>query len=265
MSALEGRLEVIKQQLARNELERTSLLKAHKNLKDTRDELEKRATVKGRIQLYAENLPNLPSAQALEDAVIRLRREFDALNNELSDEQTQKRIDSRLSLINQALTAYGKMIKLEHSEEGVLCLDIKNLTVIADTFDQLIPMYEMGSGENWVGYHIVAHLALHDWFARRKRPVPGFLFLDQVSMTGCPSEVDGKGDSVILKSGKVDLDAYRRVFSLICTVVSQASQNLQVIMLEHMDLSDKDYQDAIVARWRGGEKLIPEDWYASGE
>ena len=40
-------------------------------------------------------------------------------------------------------------------------------------------MARMGSGENWVGYHLIAHLALHQWFVQRQRPVPSFLFLDQ--------------------------------------------------------------------------------------
>lgn len=53
------------------------------------------------------------------------------------------------------------------------------LTIVADTPERPVPMREIGSGENHVGYHIVAHLALHTWSANRDRPVAGFLLLDQ--------------------------------------------------------------------------------------
>lgn len=259
IGVLDGQLQKIKERIARNGIELTAVVSAHKQIQRAHGELTNRARVVGRIQLYTESLPDLPSTQTLEEQANRLRREFETLNEELSDDKIRIRIDSILALINQTLTSYGRMIELEHASDGTLRLDLRNLTVIADTPEYPVPMYEMGSGENWVGYHIVAHLALHEWFTRRKRPVPGFLFLDQVSMTGCPSEVDDNGESIIHKSGKMDLEAYQRVFRLISTVVSGAAPNLQVIMLEHLDLSDTAYQAAVVARWRG-EKLIPEDW-----
>jgi hypothetical protein len=41
---------------------------------------------------------------------------------------------------------------------------------VADTLERPVPMREIGSGENHVGYHIVAHLALHTWLAIRPEP-----------------------------------------------------------------------------------------------
>ena len=60
--------------------------------------------------------------------------------------------------------------------------------LMADTPEGPIPMSRMGSGENWVGYHLIGHLALHKWFALQKRPVPRFLFLDQPSQVYFPPE-----------------------------------------------------------------------------
>ena len=71
---------------------------------------------------------------------------------------------------------YSSGLDLEHVGSQ-LRLDIRNLTVVADTLDGPVPLYRMGSGENWVGYHVLAHLALHKWFRQKKRPVPGFLIL----------------------------------------------------------------------------------------
>jgi hypothetical protein len=38
------------------------------------------------------------------------------------------------------------------------------------------------------------------------------------------------------------------------------SPDLQVILIEHADLNEGWYQNAIVERWREGKKLVPEDW-----
>ena len=58
---------------------------------------------------------------------------------------------------------------LEHGDNP-LRLDLKQLTVIADTLDGPLSLAQMGSGENWVGYHVAAHLNLRRLFKRRTVP-----------------------------------------------------------------------------------------------
>ena len=36
--------------------------------------------------------------------------------------------------------------------------------------------------------------------------------------------------------------------------------SFQVIVTEHADIDESWYQTAVVERWRGGLKLVPEDW-----
>ncbi|MBK7034425.1 MAG: DUF3732 domain-containing protein [Ignavibacteria bacterium] len=57
-------------------------------------------------------------------------------------------------------------------------------------------MDRMGSGENWVGYHLIAHLALHGWFAEHNRPCRDS-YSDQPSQVYFPPEkgVDGSPNS----------------------------------------------------------------------
>jgi hypothetical protein len=38
-----------------------------------------------------------------------------------------------------------------------------------------------------------------------------------------------------------------------------------VILIEHADINEDWYRDAVVERWRGGKKLVPEDWKREGE
>jgi hypothetical protein len=62
----------------------------------------------------------------------------------------------------------------------------RNLTVVADTLDGPVPLSRMGSGENWVGYHVLAHLTLHKWFRQKNRRVPGFVIFDHPSQAHYP-------------------------------------------------------------------------------
>ena len=55
------------------------------------------------------------------------------------------------------------------------------------------------------------------------------------------------------------------MFTVIFEVVKALAPEFQVIITEHADLVDADYQDAVVERGRGGLKLVPDDWAASGE
>lgn len=175
----------------------------------------------------------------------------------LSDERIQERLTSISTLLGNRMTEWSKKLLLEHSD-APLRLDLKKLTVIADTVDGPIPMIRMGSGENWVSYHLISHLALHEWFVKRNRPVPGFLFLDQPSQVYFPPERDVDGT---LSSGKEeDRLAVIRMFRLVLDVVGELAPGLQVVITEHADIAEDWYQSAVAQRWRNGVKLVPEDW-----
>ena len=50
------------------------------------------------------------------------------------------------------------------------------------------------------------------------------------------------------------------MFKLIFDVVSTWSPGFQVILTEHADPAEDWYRNAIVQRWRDGQKFIPDDW-----
>ena len=119
-------------------------------------------------------------------------------------------------------------------------------------------MDRMGSGENWVGYHLIGHLALHEWFTQRDRPVPRFLFLDQPSQVCFPPEKDVDGSMALIEED--DRLAVSRMFRFVFDVVAGVSPGFQIIMTEHADINEDWYQDSVVERWRGGLALVPTDW-----
>lgn len=202
---------------------------------------------------------NLPDVSGQQVRLDELREQEAQLNEVVSTETIQARLESCLSNVNRHLSDYAKQIDLEYSDSP-LRLDPRNLTIVADTPERGVSMREIGSGENHVGYHIVAHLALHTWFASRGRPVPSFLLLDQLSQAHfSPDTLPGNG----VTQEKIDADrqAVKRLFNLIFDVVEKLGGKFQVLITDHPDFSDDvRFQAALRERWRDGLKLVPEDW-----
>lgn len=257
ISELEAQLQDLQGRLAKNRAEMEAVRRSQDQLQQLQDEAAKRAHILGRVSLYLESLPELPDTKALEEQGQRLRDQCVALENELSDERIKERIESITSILGQRLTEWARTLQLEHSRFP-LRLDIKKLTIVADTVDGPVPMDRMGSGENWVGYHLIGHLALHEWFTKRDRPVPRFLFLDQPSQVYFPPEEDVDGSMALLEED--DRHAVSRMFRLAFDVVEGLAPNFQVVITEHADINEDWYQKAVVERWRGGRKLVPDDW-----
>lgn len=266
IAELEGKLQQIQTALAKNRSAMEAVRAASDRLAQVHDEATRRAHVLGRVALYLESLPELPDTKALEEKASDLRAKCAALESELSDENIQERIESITSILARRLTEWASRLGLEHSKYP-LRLDVKKLTIIADTLDGPVPMQRMGSGENWVGYHLIAHLALHWWFAERKRPVPHFLFLDQPSQVYFPAEKDIDGSMALVSED--DRQAVSRmlklVFEVVKTVSAAVPAGMQVIITEHADINEPWFQEAVTERWRQGKKLVPDDWPREGE
>ena len=251
------RLQSTQESLAKNRAEMESVRAANERLAQTQDDTTKRVHILGRISLYIESLPDLPDTQTLTQEAEGLRAQCSALEIELSDERVRERLESIASILGQRMTEWARELDLEHSKFP-LRLDLQNLTIVADTADGPVPMARMGSGENWVGYHLIAHLALHRWFVQRERPVPRFLFLDQPSQVYFPSEKDVDGSMSLVAED--DRLAVSRMFQLVFKAVAEVAPALQVIVTEHADINEEWYQAAVVERWRGGVRLVPDDW-----
>ena len=250
------RLAEVEQDLKRNQAQLDSLLSQEDGYLSEQDNQIRLARTIGRITYFLETLP-APSGDVVPtNELEQARKRVEALEALLSSEDTADRLSSILNIIGGFMTADSEKLDLEHSGSP-LRLDIRHLGVVADTLDGPVPLQRMGSGENWVGYHVLAHLALHRWFRERKRPVPAFLFFDQPSQAHYPAEQDRDGDVVGLPDE--DREAVYKLFKLISDVGQELSPGFQVIITDHADLREPWFADAVVERWRG-RGLIPRSW-----
>ncbi|MCP4371037.1 MAG: DUF3732 domain-containing protein [Deltaproteobacteria bacterium] len=254
---LEDRLEAAQRKLRENRESIEALQASNQRIQNLRDHSARRAHVLGRIGLYLESLPHLEDTSELNSAIAALKDKIEQLEEELSDEVVQDRIQSFLSNLSRYMSEWACELRLEHSEHP-LRLDLKRLTVVADGDNGAIPMERMGSGENWVGYHLIAHFALHKWFVGHGRPVPRFLFIDQPSQVYFPEDRDWTQSSE--DTPGEDRQAVSRMYQLALKLVKELTPSLQIIMTDHANINEEWFQDCIVERWREGQKLVPPEW-----
>lgn len=250
-------LNDVRERLAVNRAASDALIAMDKIAQYAVESTASRAHILGRISLYIESLPKNYELDVIENKIKELRIRSEELKRVLSNEHIQEVLTSIMVIIGRQMSEWSKELKLEHSKDPVR-LDIKKLSIIVDTDDGPMPLYRMGSAENWVSYHLISHLALHQYFVKRKRPVPRFIFIDQPSLVYFPPEKDE--DGLLLGGKEEDRVAVTRMFKLIFDVVSTLSPGFQVILTEHADPAEDWYRNAIVQRWRDGQKFIPDDW-----
>lgn len=256
----EQRIADTRRRIQENRVAREALQEIDNNLIRLRDNYSRSSYVLGRISLFLQSLPEIEDDSELRREISNLEREIEAQASDLSDERVLERIESILSIISNNLTEFAQNLEHEYSGNRFR-LDIRKLQVVTDTADGPIRMRDMGSGANWLGCHLIAHLALHSWFVNKQRPVPRFLMIDQPSQVYYPPEQAVETyDSSLSDLRNEDQQAVRRMFGFIEKFVSSLPFPFQVIITEHADVSEDWYQEAIVERWRNGYKLIPSEW-----
>lgn len=209
----------------------------------------RRARVVGRISLWLESVVISDELDGKRAKLAEIQARIKEINTMLDADETEERKQSIINRISSLISDWAKELVLEHSEYPYR-LDINRLTVMVDR-DRPVPLQQLGSGSNWLGCHLIALFALHTYFRNNNRPVPGFLFLDQPSQVYFPPETNDTN---------VDSQEIRNIYTFIFERVKELHPNLQVIIVDHADINEKYFQDAVVEKWWDGTKLVPTDW-----
>ena len=257
IARLSGQIDTLTRDLTMVQRELAHAISEDENARAAQDQLIARARYLGKLADVLDIIKAGEDPGDTKEQITETETLVKAVRDSLHSEETTSRMDTFLNFIGQRMTEYSRQLDLEHSGSS-LRLDIKKLTVVADTEDGPIPLNRMGSGENWVGYHILSHLALHWWFRRRKRPVPAFLIFDQ------PTQAYYQPDCVEGGLDQIEKDADRRavqaLFRLMHSACQEIEEPFQLIVLDHAHLSDDWFEASIVEEWRGDRALVPRTW-----
>ena len=208
----------------------------------------------GRISLFLEKL-QLKDNNNWDQRIQELESEIKMLEAQINKSAKDDLMIAKIGIINTFMNRdWKKSLDLE-DEDAIVTFDPKRMQLYTISKDEkYVPLYQLGSGANWVGYHLLLHFALHMFFVKDNRPVPRFLFLDQPSQTYFVSDY-----SELAKSK--DMEAVKRMFRFIIDRTNEMGGAFQVILTEHANINDADFQAHVVEEWYKGNKLIPEDWY----
>lgn len=195
---------------------------------------------------------------------------YDKAMNKSSRQAKERIVDGALSeLIGDYADEFGN---LEAPANCVLKLDRKDLTIRFDKdYEQHDYLWEVGSGANWMGYHIAAFLGIHEFLLQEENldlPPLSFLVIDQPSQVYFPSSELGSNAldediTTLRKTRTEDLIATRRIFEVLSEAIRRTKSNLQIIVLEH---AGKDIWGGVdntrsAASWSvKGDGLIPATW-----
>ncbi len=252
-SELNNQLKRIKQSIGK--------IRSQESDDERRDDLNTlRAKLAGKCSLYLESVDWADDNENLEAQLALLEEEISVLSEKLDPEALREKLEAQLNCISEDMTVWAQELGLGYSNHRIR-LDASKLTVVADTPDGRVTLDKMGSGENWMGYHVVTYLALAKWFIERARPVGRFIFFDQPSQVYFPSDKSDSGDLSEIEKDE-DRIAVKKLFEWIFKIVNELSPKLQVIITDHADIDEPWYQQAIRdKKWRGEYALVPRSWY----
>ncbi|HEY3380007.1 MAG TPA: DUF3732 domain-containing protein [Armatimonadota bacterium] len=215
--------------------------------------------VVGRISLWLESVTLTDETSDLRGQVLRARERVNYLSSQLDESDIEERLASILNLIGIQMSEWAQRLRLEHGQYPTR-IDLAKATVVVDTKNGPVPLWRIGSGKNWVGYHLIAHLALHQYFVEHERPIPNFLLLDQPTQVFYPPDRDTELQGSIEAIDDDDRVAVQEMFRFFFEIVRALNPNFQVIITDHAELATPEFRAAMVERWRDGNALIPQEW-----
>lgn len=220
--------------------------------KNMLDNDSKQQYVLGRINYWLENVQD-PVSINYKSRLEQINTRLSEIDSLLDEEEIATKTKYAENIINSHFIEWSKTLKLEYSSSPYRYDDTK-VTIFVDD-NRPIPLSQMGSGQNWVGCHLMVSMAFQSFFVEHDRPVPNFIFLDQLSKAFYqPSEVE----HAIEENENVEL-FYKFLFD----VVGKLDGKLQLIVTDHANLKNEQFKDAVIKNWWGkGEDdyLVPLNW-----
>lgn len=261
LQGLKNTSEEIKEKIIKAEKAISSLYTEQENARRLRDLNLRRGKVIGRISLFLESL-ELTEDLSLDIKISELNNEIKDLSSQVNKESKEDKMASIINRINLQMSQWVQKLDAEHDDYSIR-FDISKLTLIADSATKSIPLYQMGSGANWVSYHLLIHFALHQYFIQANRPVPRFIMIDQPTQVYFPPEKDTNNDGTIQESA--DEIAVKKMFDFIIDTTNSFESNFQVIITDHAYLKNEKFEQCVREVWRDGVKLIPQEWLDSDD
>jgi hypothetical protein len=265
ITEIETGIRELEKQLNNTRIELDALGRRNEEIERQRNSIEEIFRYVGKIEQNLKNLDEIRIDSQLSKAISDLEDQIASLQKQLLLSNTRLDRDSIMRRIGQTINIYKQILKVEDAENPTE-IDEKQLTLkIISSDNREDFLWEIGSGSNWMGYHISTILALQEYFLtlNNHNHTPTFVIFDQPSQAYFPEAIklDKKGNG---EQNSDDLERVKAIFVAFSEFLKRSKKKCQVIVLEH---ADKEYWNDVEfthqigdKRWTREEALIPKEW-----
>jgi len=232
----------------------------------------------GALENSLKTFEDVQDDGGLMEEIEYFRNEVKELEKEVLGHKISQRMKACLKKVSLNIASILPTLDIEEKYIKAPCeLSITDLS-LKISLDRGVQHFlsEIGSGSNWISYHVALTAALHRLFSMDVNcPVPGFVVYDQPSQVYFPRRLadegkDNQSDSTIEEDRAEDfrdedVEAVKKIFITIAATIFEDKGKWQGLVLDHAPESVwGDIPNVCkVAEWRDGEKLIPYDWYTA--
>jgi hypothetical protein len=223
----------------------------------------------GRIEQGIQVHAAMKEDSALVAEVTELKEREVALSAIVSSSGMEGRKSAALRKISANAQRHLPNLDTERPKDPIT-LSINDLTIKVTGPSRDDYLWEIGSGANWLSYHVAVSLGLQEFFIDQKHsPVPQFLVYDQPSQVYFPrklasSRSKSDDDPKLLDE---DVVAVQKVFRTLSNAVASTKGKLQIIVLDHAGRNVWGDIDGVslIEEWRNHKKLIPLSWLSDDD
>ena len=254
IDSVETQYHSVETELNRIEKSISALYVENEKARTIRDLNLRRGKIIGRVSLFLESVLVEQETENINSKIENLKSRIAELEKTVDSDNEREILLSILNKINLQMSKWVEDLDVEY-ENNPIRFDINKLTMFIDSDTKPIALPQIGSGANWVAYHLLIVFALHKHFIQNNRPVPSFIIIDQPTQVYYPPE---KNENVVEVSA--DEIAVNKMFDFMFNVVESLTPRLQVIVTDHAYLKNNRFEKAVTEIWRDGLKLIPDGW-----
>lgn len=216
----------------------------------------------GRLEQALVTLDRSEEGSELADEIARIQTQISALRRIYSEQQVNAKKANALRMVENIAAQIIPLLDAEWPNAPIELLT-DDLTIRVINSDRKDYLWEIGSGANWLAYHVAITLALQRFFLEQPgHPVPSFLIYDQPSQVYFPRGFDGESKPLPGRTRDEDIAAVRAVFKTIGAEVVRAKGRLQAIILDHAgpDVWGEIEGVTLAEQWRNDFALVPLHW-----
>ncbi|MGN6264486.1 MAG: DUF3732 domain-containing protein [Ginsengibacter sp.] len=261
----ESELQELERQLNHTREELETLGRRNEEIEKQRNSLEETFRYVGRIEQNLKNLNETRIDSELYSSILNLQQKIEVLQEELRLTNNHQGRDAIMRRIGERINFYKALLKVEEAD-NLTEIDERQLTLkITSNDGRENYLWEIGSGSNWMGYHVSTILAVQEYFLslNLKNHIPTFAIFDQPSQAYFPEPL--KNDIAKQRpSYSDDLERVKAIFIALSEFTKRTKNKIQIIVLEH---ADKDFWKDVESthlvgekRWIKGDALIPQEW-----